>query len=73
MIDTVDYIRALDTTTVRLSRNDAHLPASVVDDHFYMECMSIVRERYGATFDLYRDITVDNSLDVYLLLLTNLG
>ena len=72
-IGTTDYLNPLDTTVISISRNDAHLSHSIVDDEFYMECMAITEEHYGANFDLHRDITIDNSLDIYIMLIETLS
>ena len=54
------------------AKNDAYLSPSMNDDEFYLECMTIVKDTYGLSFDLNRDITVDNSLAVYRTLINNI-
>ena len=73
IIGTLDYKKPANTITIQIARNDAHLSASIVDSDFYLECISVIEENLGPSFDLYRDITVDNSLDVYMLLINNLS
>lgn len=38
-----------------------------------MDCMAVIEESYGANFDVHRDITIDNSLDVYIMLIETLS
>ena len=63
---TTYYLKPIDGTIVAISKTDAHLSRSI-DDDFYMACMSIALDNLSP-FDLYRDINVDNSLDVHTLL-----
>ena len=69
IIGTTDYLKPIDRTIVTISKSDAHLSRSIVDDDFYVACMSIVQDNFGPSFDLHRDVNVDNCLDVYSLLL----
>jgi hypothetical protein len=68
LIGTTDYLKPIDSTIVAFSETDAHLSRSIVDDDFYVACMSIAQDNFGPSFDLHRDVNVDNSLDVYTLL-----
>lgn len=69
---TSDYLNPIDNTVMALANNDAYLSPSIVDDDFYLACMTIVQDHYGLSFDLNRDITVDNSLAVYRTLVNNI-
>ena len=68
---TSDYLRPINGTLMSTAKNDAYLSPSI-DDEFYLECMTIVKDTYGLSFDLNRDITVDNSLGVYRTLVNNI-
>ena len=68
IIGTTDYLKPIDRTIVTISKTDAHLSRSIVNDDFYVAWMSIAQDNFGPSFDLHRDVNVENSLDVYTLL-----
>ena len=50
---------------------DSRRPACVYSEDFYSTCLDLVREKFG--LDLFRDVTVDNSLDIYCFLVDEMS
>lgn len=71
IIGSQDYAKPLNLDLLEEATTESRIPTTIYTEDFYTMCMDLVREEFG--LDLFRDITIDNSLDVYCFLVDEIS